>query len=195
MSAPDQSSAISAHTASEAPAVPSSTQTSGNGEARPNWLSTGLRWVLGLVLIWAGLSKLVDPVAFHGAILEYRLPLPPLSMKSIAVILPWLELFCGLLLFTGFARRAALLWVFVLFTGFLAMIALAYARGLDISCGCFNLAVLGIDPDSPAGHTFDSISFALFRNIVLWLGASFLLLNDFRRPRQSYLPTRTRSRS
>ncbi len=139
-----------------------------------------MRWLLALVLVWAGLSKLADPVAVYGAMLEYRLPLPAPILKAAAIILPWLELFCGLLLVTGFARQAVLLLVTALFTAFLLIVGHAVFRGLDINCGCFNLEALGLDASSSISRALESITFALFRNALLWLAAAALLVSALR---------------
>lgn len=145
-------------------------------------IAIGIRWFLALVLVWAGLSKLVDATSFYGAMLEYRLPFPELFLKVCAVILPWLEILCGLLLVADIARQAATLWVCVLFATFLLMVGQAFLRGLDISCGCFNLGPLGIGADSNLAHTLESAGFATLRNIVFLSGALFLW--KFHAPRE-----------
>lgn len=130
-------------------------------------LETGLCWFLAIVLVWAGLSKLVDPVSFYGAVLEYRLPFFPILLRTTAVILPWMELFCGLLLVVGIARQATLLWVTALFTVFLVMVGQAFLRGLDISCGCFDLGLFGVREGSRLGDLLNSTGFATLRNMLL----------------------------
>jgi uncharacterized membrane protein YphA (DoxX/SURF4 family) len=137
-------------------------------------VETVLRLFLAAILGWAGLSKLVDPVSFYGAMLEYQLPLPHLFLKSTAVMLPWMELFCALLLVAGIARQATLLWVMALFAVFLVMVGQAYLRGLDISCGCFDLGVFGIDEGSKLAHLLESAGFGTLRNVIL-LGAAVFL--------------------
>ncbi|MGK0190428.1 MAG: putative oxidoreductase [Verrucomicrobiales bacterium] len=137
---------------------------------------TGLRWFLAAVLVWAGLSKLVDPVSFYGAMLEYQLPLPHVLLKITAVVLPWMELFCGLLLLAGIAPRATLIWVTALFGVFLLAVGQAFLRGLDISCGCFDLGLFGIEDGSELGHALESAGVATLRNLVL-LGAAIFLFH------------------
>ena len=138
------------------------------------WLDAGLRWFLAAILVWAGLSKLVDPVNFYGTMLEYQLPVPHLLLKITTLILPWLELFCGLLLVTNIARQATLIWVIALFTIFLAMVGQAFLRGLDISCGCFDLSPFGIPQTSKLGQLLESVGFATLRNVGLLAAALFL---------------------
>ena len=47
-------------------------------------------------MLWAAVSKLANLTGFLGAIYAYDLPLPRGFLKLIAVILPWVELLCGL---------------------------------------------------------------------------------------------------
>ena len=140
----------------------------------PRAFHSALRYALSAILIWAGLSKLSDPVSFYTMLLEYRLPLPAVLLKLVAVILPWLELLCGLTLLVDYCRRATLLWVTVLFCVFLAMVGQALFRGLDISCGCFNLTILGIPEASGLGRVLESMGFAALRNLLLVTAAAFL---------------------
>jgi hypothetical protein len=69
----------------------------------------------------------------------------------------------------------ALLTLFVLATG------QAWARGLDIACGCFDLTVLGLPKNVPSvAHFLESVAFAFFRNLVLTALAVFLLRKELR---------------
>jgi uncharacterized membrane protein YphA (DoxX/SURF4 family) len=96
-----------------------------------------LRVVLGLVFIYAAYTKLRDPWAiFAMSIDSYKL-LPEWGVIAVARTLPWFELLLGAALIIGVGLRyssvagAALLGFF-----FIAM-AISYARGLQIDCGCF----------------------------------------------------------
>src|SRR5690349_1176297 len=97
-----------------------------------------VRWVLGLLLVWAALSKLANPQEFYGHLLAYRLPLSDISLQLTAAILPWLELVCGLLLFANYCALPAMMWAQVLFIIFMAATGEAWLRGLKIDCGCFD---------------------------------------------------------
>ena len=134
--------------------------------ARVNF-KTAVRWLLGLLFIWAAVSKLANPTEFLGSILAYDLPLPGVLPKLAAVVLPWLELLCGLSLLANFWPESSLGVMFVLFLIFIAATGQAWARGLDISCGCFDLSILGISGDGKTMEFIESATFAFFRNIVL----------------------------
>jgi len=131
-----------------------------------NWKIV-LRWVLAVVLVWAALSKIANLNEFYLSIRLYQLPAPDAWVRLIAMVLPWLELLCGILLIAGTARRAALLWAIILFGVFVVATGQAWARGLDISCGCFKLDFLSEE----AARFFESVKFAFFRAVLLLAGA------------------------
>lgn len=136
---------------------------------------TALRWLLGLLLVWAALSKLANPQDFYGQLLAYRLPLPETLLKLVAITLPWVEMLCGLILLARFRTEAALLWCMALFLSFTLATGQAWARGLEISCGCLNLRLFGLAGEH-AGltHFFESVGFAFWRAVLLAAGAVYL---------------------
>lgn len=95
-----------------------------------------LRIALGVLFIAAALPKLRDPEAFAKSVENYRI-LPEVAARALALVLPTLELVAGALLLAGFADAGASLVVFALMVVFTAAVGSALARGLDISCGCF----------------------------------------------------------
>ena len=138
------------------------------------WLSS-VRWLLGLLMLWAAVSKLANPTEFLASLYAYQLPLPRLFLQVVAVILPWLELLCGLLLLANVWTESALTAVAGLLAVFVLATGQAWARGLDISCGCFNLKILGLEDHLSLVKFLESVSFAFFRNIALTVMAVFLL--------------------
>lgn len=100
----------------------------------------GFAFVFGAVFILSGFVKARDPQQFLIAIRGFRL-LPDPFAAWLALGLPWLEIFCGLAVMSGFLRRGGLLILNVCLLAFLAAIAAAWSRGLDIECGCFGSAI------------------------------------------------------
>ncbi len=99
-----------------------------------------IRIIVGGMFVITGISKIIDPVLFAKEISFYRM-LPDFSINLFAIILPWIELVVGVLFILGVRVKANIL----LLTGMLLMfnfaVAVAWARGLNINCGCFsNLA-------------------------------------------------------
>jgi len=100
------------------------------------WVSTGARLVLGVVWLWAGLVKILDPAQSVIAVRAYRL-LPEALVRPVAWGLPFLELAVAILLLSGIRTRLAAWLSLGLLAVFVASVASAWARGLSISCGCF----------------------------------------------------------
>ncbi|MFC4945953.1 MauE/DoxX family redox-associated membrane protein [Pseudonocardia sp. GCM10023141] len=105
------------------------------GAAQP-WLTTIGRLVLGGVWIVAGASKITDLAASVRATRAYDL-LPELAAQVVGAALPAVEILLGILLVIGAGVRAVAVVSAVLMAGFVVGIASAWARGLQIDCGCF----------------------------------------------------------
>ncbi len=95
-----------------------------------------LTFVLAAVFIFAGVMKLSDPSAFTQDILRYRM-LSEMWSALAAASLPWLEIMVGISLFLRPLRLSASFLLAGLMAVFTLAVAIALARGLDISCGCF----------------------------------------------------------
>jgi putative oxidoreductase len=100
------------------------------------WLLLFLRVVVGGVFVWAGALKIADPLNFAQSIENYRIVSHSLAFP-VALVLPWVEVLCGAFLIIGLFRRSSALLISLLLVGFIGLVALALARGIDTSCGCF----------------------------------------------------------
>lgn len=100
------------------------------------WLRLFLHLLFGGVFVYAGALKAWDPAAFVMDVRSFELLRDPLA-AWLAMGLPWLEIFAGLAVMTGLLRAGGLLILNVTLVGFLIAILSAWARGLDIQCGCF----------------------------------------------------------
>lgn len=96
-----------------------------------------LRVALGALFVMAALPKLQDPAGFAKAVSHYHL-LPESAGRLLALVLPVLELVTGACLIAGVFDAGASLIVLGLMIVFTAAVVSAVARGLDISCGCFD---------------------------------------------------------
>jgi len=94
------------------------------------------RLIVGGVFIWAGVLKIMDPLGFAQNIKNYRIFSHDTSF-FLAIVLPWMEAFCGIFLIIGFWRRASALLTSAMLLGFIALVVITIARGIDIDCGCF----------------------------------------------------------
>jgi uncharacterized membrane protein YphA (DoxX/SURF4 family) len=97
-----------------------------------------LQVLLGAVFLWASWNKVLDPEGFARIVNNYRL-LPVAWVGPTAVVLPWLELVCGLLLVCGVAVSGAVAVVEAMLAVFIAALAVNTFRGVDVACGCFSL--------------------------------------------------------
>ncbi|MGA2079781.1 MAG: MauE/DoxX family redox-associated membrane protein [Holophaga sp.] len=100
------------------------------------WLTVRVQIALGAVFVAAALPKLMDPPGFAEAIWNYRLA-PAWLIHPAALVLPWLELLCGLALCLGLWARAAAAWLGTLLLVFTAALAINLARHHPVDCGCF----------------------------------------------------------
>jgi putative oxidoreductase len=99
-----------------------------------SWMA--LRFALALTFVLAGLSKAFDPQSFTLAIEHYHLTPWDVSV-ALALYLPWIELAVGLALLFKKLYLGALAITLFLSVLFLAAVASAWWRALDLSCGCF----------------------------------------------------------
>lgn len=95
------------------------------------------RLLLGVVFIYAGTQKIIDPQGFAQAVYNYQI-LPDELINFAALTLPWLELLVGLCLFSGIWLPGSSIISSGLFMIFIGALTYNHMRGLDISCGCFS---------------------------------------------------------
>jgi uncharacterized membrane protein YphA (DoxX/SURF4 family) len=109
-------------------------------------VAVGVRFALGALFVAMGLQKAMHPVEFLKQIRAYQLADISWALNFLAITLPWVEAFCGLLLVLGIAVRGTA----VLMAGMLAPFTLAvlwrawgiYGAGgvpfcsIKFDCGC-----------------------------------------------------------
>ncbi|MFC1476181.1 MauE/DoxX family redox-associated membrane protein [Candidatus Zixiibacteriota bacterium] len=92
---------------------------------------------LGVIFIFASVDKIINPDAFAEIVNNYQI-LPGDLVNIFALILPMLELLCGLALILGVMVRAAAVWTGGMLVLFIVAVSLALSNGINISCGCFS---------------------------------------------------------
>src|SRR5436190_14627084 len=120
--------------------------------------------LIGVLFIYAGAVKIIDPVEFARAIDNYKM-LPWKLGLGLALYLPWLEIFCGLALITRVLYRGSVFIVTVLMILFIVASIVAKARGLDVSCGCF-------------GHASKYLSFSWHLALDFLLLGGLIIIRD-----------------
>ena len=94
------------------------------------------RVLLGVVLIFAGASKVGHAADLASAIAGFRL-LPPALIPPLALGLPYFELMLGAYLIAGLFTRTTAVVTCVQFVVYAAAIASAVVRHIPANCGCF----------------------------------------------------------
>lgn len=131
------------------------------------WLATAARLLLAGVFVAAGWPKFLDTEGTVRSVRAFEI-LPESLVRPFAYGLPMLELVLALLLLVGLGTRLAGGATAVLMLVFLGGIASAWARGLDIDCGCFGNAGEKV-ADPVTGYVRD------IARDLLFLGAAVLL--------------------
>ena len=134
------------------------------------------RWFVGFLFLWAAISKIANPTEFLASIYSYEIPLPKNVMMVMAITLPWIELLCALLLIANHWTESALLLFLLIMLVFTMATGQAWMRGLNITCGCFDLSLLGFGQKSQAlKETWESVSVAFFRDLILFALLYYML--------------------
>ena len=100
------------------------------------WVGLLARLIVGAVELLAGLSKFSDPAGNVRAVRAYRI-LPESIVPTVGHALPTIEIVIGSLLILGLFTRAMGILSGLFFLAFIIGISSAWARGLEINCGCF----------------------------------------------------------
>jgi uncharacterized membrane protein YphA (DoxX/SURF4 family) len=98
-----------------------------------------IRLVLGMVFIYAGAMKLLDPKAFSRIISQYDL-IPDPFLPVAAIGLPVLELLAGIGVILSV--RGSLSVMFSLLGLFVSVLWYGILKDLEVDCGCFSLEEL-----------------------------------------------------
>lgn len=95
-----------------------------------------LSLVLAAAFIYAGISKLREPLQFADSIAAFAI-LPATFINLVALSIPPFEVVCGLLLLWSPCRRIGALAVGIASAIFFVAVSSALLRGLTLDCGCF----------------------------------------------------------
>ena len=100
------------------------------------WIGFVSRLILGGVLFAAGYLKAIAPDKSQMAVRSYEM-LPNSIANLLGLILPFLEIAIGVLLILGALTKVMAALGGLTMVIFIIAISQAWARGLNIDCGCF----------------------------------------------------------
>src|SRR5512143_2444957 len=151
------------------------------------WISLLVRIAAGVIMVWAGVAKLLDVHASVRAVRAYRL-LPEAVVPLVGNVLPFIEVGLGVLLIAGVMTRTMAVIYLALLVVYVGGAIWAWAHGLQIDCGCF-----GGDGTLATGTTTNYaahfIERAEFMALGLWLvffPKSALSLDAWLRPAEEH---------
>jgi uncharacterized membrane protein YphA (DoxX/SURF4 family) len=96
-----------------------------------------LRIVLGGIFLYAAYTKLSLPWQIFAMGIDSYKVVPEWGAELAARTLPWAEVAIGLLLIAGRLPRISTAATSALLLVFFGLMVRAYAKGMEIDCGCF----------------------------------------------------------
>jgi len=124
------------------------------------------RWVLGIIFIYAGATKLLDPRVFAVLIEAYGI-VPDVLIYPVAVFLPLLEVVAGAFILMDIRGSLAIICGLTIF--FMIILGYGIHMGLDVDCGCFG-------PEDPEAQAFHGLRQAFIRDSVMLADIIFLYI-------------------
>lgn len=101
------------------------------------YVALALRVYIGGVFIYASMYKIGYPVEFAQNIASYQI-VPFWAVNLLAIVMPWTELICGILLVVGLRSKSAVAIIAGMLLLFTLAILLSLLRSIPIGCGCFH---------------------------------------------------------
>ncbi len=129
-----------------------------------DWIYKLSRWCIGIIFIYAGTVKLLEPKTFAVLIDAYGI-VPENLLIPVAVTLPAVEIFAGLGLL--FDIEKSLFIISGLLVLFIAILGYGIRMGLDIDCGCFG-------PEEPEAKAFHGLRTTLYRDLFLLVTVAYI---------------------
>lgn len=127
-----------------------------------NKFTVVIRIVMGVMMIYSGFIKALDPIVFESIIMKYNI-IPNFFAPYPAIVLPYLEIIIGIFLVIGMRVKASAFLSMGLMVMFAVFIAINIARGESFDCGCFRFDWLGLGISETISYTL------LVRNFILFI--------------------------
>lgn len=139
------------------------------------------RLAIGIVFILMGWAKVQDPINFLKLMRQYRMMDEQtwyVFLNASAVIVPWLEIVCGVVLLAGVAVRPA----GIISAGMLlAFTPLILKRGLELYQADPSVGLCGVNFDCGCGAGQVYLCSKIAENVGLFLAALIVVFSRSRR--------------
>ena len=132
------------------------------------WIGLLARLLVGGVMLLAGISKFPDPAANVRQVRAFDI-LPEAVVPTVGHALPTVEIVVGAALVLGLLTRLFAVISGLFFIAFIIGISAAWARGLEINCGCFGSH--GVPANPQRQYAID-----IARDIGLLIGSAWLVV-------------------
>jgi len=127
-----------------------------------------LRLILAAVFLLSSIGKLVDIERYSvDAVYNFGI-LPMVLARPFGLVMPFIELLCGLGLLFGVLTRLSALGSGLMSVAFFVAKAIVLSQGRSIECGCFGAIV-----DTLASVTIFMDIPMLLLSLIVMLGSSF----------------------
>lgn len=133
---------------------------------RQRWIGTLARLLAGAVFLYSGWAKIQDIDETIRSVRNYQL-LPEAVVPTVGSALPVLELLLAVLLLSGLLTRVVAVVTGVVSLAFFIGVASAWARGLQIECGCFGNS--GFSNNPVPGYVRELVLNAAIMVACVWL--------------------------
>lgn len=104
-----------------------------------DYLYLVVRLFVGIIFIYASIDKIADPGQFARIVYNYHM-VPGALINIFALILPWLEMVCGISLILGIYKEGSVVIFNLMVLAFIIGISVNIYRGIDLECGCFTVS-------------------------------------------------------
>ena len=129
-----------------------------------DWAYNLFRCGLGVIFVYAGTLKLLEPKTFAVLIEAYGI-VPEALLLTLAISLAALEVMAGIgLLLDIKGSLAVIAGLLILFIGILGY---GIWMGLDVDCGCFG-------PEDPEVEAFHGLRQSLYRDLIMLAVVGFI---------------------
>ena len=95
-----------------------------------------LRVLTGVFFCYSGITKIIDLPTFHNAVINFQL-VDGQAADWITFLVPVAETLLGITLMLNIMTLGSSALLAAMMGAFTLAIAIAWSRGLNISCGCF----------------------------------------------------------